>query len=80
MEAWVLKALEPQERELTKKGWECHPAPETRLATLPKQRRFKKSEEDYRKRQDEIVAAWPQVVSALSEAQRFARELRAALP
>lgn len=79
-EAWVLKALVPDEKEMTRKGWECHPSPESRLATLPKEARFTKSEDDYKQRQKEITAAWPQLVIALSEAQRFDQDLRRSLP
>lgn len=80
MEAWVLKALVPNEKDLTKKGWECHPFPEGRLATLPKKIRFTKREEDYKQRREEITSAWPSVALALSEAQRFDRDLRRLLP
>lgn len=78
-EAWVVKVLSPQDGQLTRTGWECHPSPESRLATLPKKQRISKSESDYLKHKKDITAAWPGVAASLSSARRFDQDVRGAV-
>lgn len=78
--AWVLAAIWPANRMVARDDWECRPNPEGQLGTLPKRVRFSKRPEDYRNRESEIAAAWPNVSARLSEAARFDREIRAAVP
>ncbi len=80
IEAWVLAAVSPDNPVIRRKDWECRTNPERQLGALPQQRRFKKSQEDYRSKQGEIAAAWPDVSARLTEATRFETELRAAFP
>ena len=53
-EAWVMAIFFPQDREMTRKGWECHPDPESRLSQQRVGRRFAKSLTDYEARQSEL--------------------------
>lgn len=78
-EAWVMAACFPDDSQMAKKGWECHPKPESRLAQLPLPQRFKKSRADYEKRAAELVIAWPTISTKLSEAKRFQAEFCAAV-
>lgn len=80
MEAWVLAAIWPDNPVIRRKNWECQTNPERQLGALPKARRFKKHQEDYRSKQSEIAAEWPNVSARLTEAARFETEFRAALP
>ena len=79
MEAWVLAAVWPENREVRRDDWECHPNPEGQLGVLPKRRRFGKHPDDYRSRQGEIEQAWPKVSARLTEAARFEAEFLAAV-
>ena len=49
------------------------------MAALPKHLRFTKSQGDYRRKQDEIMEAWPQVSARLKEAKRFEADFLAAI-
>lgn len=80
MEAWVLAAIWPDGPVIRRKDWECRGNPEEQLGALPRPRRFKKRPEDYRSKQSEIAAEWPNVSARLAEAARFETEFRAALP
>ncbi len=80
MEAWVLAALCPDNSVVKRDDWECHAEPELQLSTLPKPSRFRKRPGDYRRRQSEMMSAWPDVSARLTEAARFDQELRATLP
>lgn len=80
MESWVLAALCPDNSVVRRVDWECHSDPEGQLGTLPKPTRFSKSQADYRRRQNALSGAWPDVAARLTEAARFEQELRAALP
>ena len=73
-EAWVMAAFFPTDREMTRKGWECHPDPASRLAQQPKGRRFRESHADYEKRASQFRIAWPKIVTELTEAARFQNE------
>jgi hypothetical protein len=79
-EAWVVAALFPGDTEMLRKGWECHPNPETRLSIQPKEHRLSKTEKDYKGIRDRISVAWPQVRQAMTEADRFSCDLVAAVP
>lgn len=61
----------PDDREMAKKGWECHPKPENRLGQQPIKMRFSKSYADYEKRKLEIQTGWTTAVNTLTEARRF---------
>ncbi len=79
-ESWVMAMFFPGDREMAKKGWECHPKPENRLAQQPLNQRFAKREEDYKERYSAMVEKWPAVVAQLPEAERFRDDLLAAMP
>jgi hypothetical protein len=64
---------------MIKKGWECHPKPETRLGTKPLAVRVKKTKAGYEAKQEEISAAWPRLRTELSEAGRFSDDFVAAV-
>ena len=78
-EAWVMTACFPTDREMNRRGWECHPSPEGRLGQQPKPQRFSKSQVDYEKRQAELQSRWPSVVAKLSEAARFQTDFTTAM-
>lgn len=61
----------PHDREMVRRGWECHPTPESRLGQQPRGRRFAKRWRDYVSRQAHLQAGWPAIVERLSEARRF---------
>ena len=71
MEAWVMAAFFPQDREMRAQGWECHEKPERRLAQQPIAQRFEKSQAEYSKRNLQFRTCWPEIVKKLSEADRF---------
>ena len=79
-EAWVVAAVWPDNVLVLRDDWECRPDPGAQLRALPKERRFEKRSNDYRRRQTTFEAAWPDVAERLSEAARFESELLAALP
>ena len=70
-EAWVVAALFPDDKVMIRKGWECHPNPESRLAVQPKAMRIKKTELAYRYWQPLLSAEWPRISAGLTEAMRF---------
>lgn len=76
-ETWVMAALFPQDTEMERLGWECHPNPEGRLRNQPLDDRMRKSKADYMDKQQAISAAWEQVAEKLSEARRFDASFRA---
>jgi len=73
-EAWVMYALFPNDREMKKKGWECHPYPEGRLAQQQKQHRIAKNQRDYERRAPEIRDRWGALAAGLTEAHRFQQD------
>ncbi len=79
-EAWVVAALFPQDAEMQRKGWECHPNPESRLGVQPKEVRIRKSKADYQAKQQDINAAWDRLRNDLSEAGRFSNDFMSAVP
>jgi hypothetical protein len=78
-EAWVMAACFPRDKAVSKRRWECHPSPESRLGQQPKSQRFSKSQANYEKRRSELQAGWPAVVAKLSEAARFQTDFTAAV-
>ena len=80
IEAWVLAAIWPDNNVVRRDDWECRPNPEDQLAALPRGRRFRKSPDDYGRKQSEITEAWPKVSARLTEAARFEVEFLAAVP
>ena len=79
METWVLAAVCPNHGLVPSDDWECRQNPEGQLASLPLRRRFRKHQEDYLSRQDEISDTWPIVSTRLEEAKRFEEEFFAAV-
>ena len=79
-EAWVIAALWPDNPVVLRGDWECHPHPEGQLRALPRARRIRKRATDYRAKQGEITATWPNVSAQCAEAARFDQEFRTALP
>ena len=77
-EAWVLAAMWPENNMVRRGDWECRANPESQLAALPKGRRFKKHQDDYRRIASGLTRAWPSVSARLTEAARFESEFRAA--
>ncbi len=83
IEAWVMAALFPQDAEMRRRGWECHPEPAGRLAQQPSAVRIRKSKADYLAKQSDITGAWPRLCGHMTEAARFSDDFRravAALP
>jgi hypothetical protein len=74
-ETWIVAIFFPNDREMKKKGWECHPEPEKRLGQQRKEKRFSKSVRDYRQRAAGIQDGWSSIVGRLTEARRFERAL-----
>lgn len=70
-EAWIMAIFFPDDKEMIKKGWECHPKPENRLGQQPKKVRFGKNEANYSAKKDLIRSNWMNVVNKLTEAKRF---------
>ncbi len=78
-ETWVIAALFPDDLVMIRKGWECHPKPESRLGTKPKALRVTKSKAGYEAVQGKISAAWPRLKTELSEAGRFSDDFVSAV-
>lgn len=78
-ETWVIAALFPDDTVMIKKGWECHPKPESRLGTKVKAVRVTKSKAGYEAVQEKISAAWPRLRAELSEAGRFSNDFVSAI-
>ena len=79
MESWVLAAVCPDHGLVPGDDWECRRNPEGQLASLPLTRRFRKRQDDYLSRQNEITDTWPTVSTRLEEAKRFEEEFFAAV-
>lgn len=77
IETWVVTAVWPDDNLVQRADWECRHNP---LAALPKERRFRKSQANYRSKRRKIENGWPDVSARLKEAERFERELLAAIP
>ncbi len=77
MDAWVMEAFFPDDREMNRLGKECHGGPASRLAQQPKRARFSKS--GYRGKAAEFEKRWTKVTNALDEARRYETEFVAAL-
>lgn len=78
-EAWVVAICFPHDGQMIRKGWECHPSPETRLGQQPKTHRFAKSQAAYQARSAAFQEGWPRIVGRLNEARRFQEEFMAAV-
>lgn len=78
-DAWMIAVHFPSDREMTRRGWECHPDPASRLAQQPVRRRFSKSQLDYERNAGELTSQWPSLISRMSEAARFDTEFRQSL-
>ena len=79
IETWVLAAVWPNNALVRRGDWECHRHPEGQLGALPRARRFRKRQDDYRRKQAEIEKAWSRVSARLTQAARFEAELLAAI-
>ncbi len=79
IEAWVIAAFFPNDKEMIKRGWECHPRPESRLAQQKLPHRFGKSQAEYEERRMQFQANWPVIAERLSEAARFQHDFRIAM-
>jgi hypothetical protein len=77
-EAWVVTLFFLTDKELIKKGFECHPNPAKRLSVQPIANRFDKSEKDYTARHQNFKVGWNWLTTNLSEAKRFQDEFAAA--
>ena len=73
-EAWVMKALFPNDKEARKRNWECYQMPAKRLGLLPLKERIVKSERSYENKKHEMESRWPAIVHELTEAKRFQEE------
>jgi hypothetical protein len=78
-ETWVVTALFPND-SYVQQGMECHPNAVTRLGQQPLAVRIKKKLADYTKSANAFSLAWPRVAKSLTEAGRFEREFREAVP
>lgn len=78
-ETWIMAAFFPHDKDMNKRGWECHPNPEIRLSQQPKKTRFDKSQGEYAIRKPEFQAQWPALTERLTEAKRFQAEFMAAV-
>ena len=79
IEAWVVAICFPNDREVRKASWECHPKPERRLAQQPKNDRFAKKQTDYMNNQQRLQEGWPRIAERLFEAKRFRDEFTLAV-
>ncbi len=77
-EAWVMTALYPADPAMKKLGPECHRDPVSRLGLQKLASRIRKSQEDYQRQAAEFAAAWPRLVTSLSEAARFQNDFQSA--
>jgi len=81
-EAWVLVALYPDDR-LARPDIECRPEPETLLKQRPERLvsgpENRKNTAAYRAAAPRVAESWPRVGAICTQAERFDRELRAAL-
>jgi len=78
-ESWVMAALFPADKEMNRKGWECHPNPAGRLSQQPLTRRLSKRHADYQRASSELRVAWPGISKKLPEAGRFWNEFTSAV-
>ena len=79
IDTWVLAAVWPENSVVQRDDWECNLNPTGQLGTLPKAKRFGKTPQDYRRRQDVVAENWHAVAGRLSEAARFHNDLLSAL-
>jgi hypothetical protein len=70
-EAWVMAICFPNDKEMIRKGFECHPSPQDRLSQQKKVNRFEKTRCDYEFRADQFFEGWKRISSELTEANRF---------
>jgi hypothetical protein len=74
-----MAALFSNDREMARKGWECHANPEGRLAQQPLTRRISKKHADYEAHAAEVRGRWPAVAARLSETARSQNAFMAAV-
>lgn len=79
-EAWIMAIFFPNDKEMARKGYECHPKPESRLGQQPKNLRFSKNLADYEQRKLDIQTGWAMAVNNLTEARRFQDDFFFAMP
>ena len=76
-EAWIMAIFFPGDKEMKRKGLECHPDPAGRLPIQPKRHRFAKSYAAYHARYDAIKHGWHGLTKRMTEAMRFQAEFLA---
>jgi len=78
-DAWVLKALFPNDSAVRAAHLECDPNPGVRFTQQPIAKRITKGLRDYQNRAAAFQEAWPRISSNLSEARRFSSEFLGAV-
>ena len=79
MDAWVVVALEPDNKIVARGDWECRRDPGRQLVSWPRGKKLAKRKVAYKRRADEIGEGWTVAASKLTEAKRFETEFLAAL-
>jgi hypothetical protein len=75
-ETWVIAALFPKDIEMIKKGWECHPSPDSRLGTKPKAVRITKSNAGYQSIKDKMTEQWAPTKGRIVRSQEVFERFR----
>jgi hypothetical protein len=78
IEAWLAAGVLDEGHSLLP-ALECNRSLETQLAGLPKGQRIKKSTREYREHAGAMTKAWTRVTRACTQAERFHRDVHAAL-
>jgi hypothetical protein len=78
-EAWLAAAVLDEGHALLTE-LECRADLEARLAALPKKQRIAKSTKGYRDHERTVTAAWSAVRMRCTQAERFSRDIAAAVP
>jgi hypothetical protein len=78
IEAWLAAGV-LDEGHAVLLGLECKPSLETQLAGLPRGQRIKKSRREYVAHARSVTRAWARVTRTCTQAERFHREVHAAL-
>ena len=79
MDAWVVVALEPDNKVVARGNWECRRDPGKQFMSWPHGRKLVKKRVAYERRADDIGVGWSIAASKLTEAKRFERDFLAAL-
>ena len=79
MDAWVVVALDHNNRVVAQGNWECRRNPGSQLTSQPKGKNLVKRRVDYERRAEEIGVGWSIAASKLTEAKRFQTDFLTAL-